>query len=101
MLNPIVALRWTMNYIIKDGIVAKEDENNNILIVNILVDDEDVYKITKIGVFIFKMIQEGKSVEEISKSIISEYEVTKETVDKDIDRLIDDLLEKGIIEKSG
>lgn len=90
-----------MNYIIKDGIVAKEDENNNILIVNILVDDEDVYKITKIGVFIFKMIQEGKSVEEISKSIISEYEVTKETVDKDIDRLIDDLLEKGIIEKSG
>lgn len=88
-----------MKYIINEGIVAKEDENSDLLLVNLLEDDEDVYKLTKVSVDMFKLIQQGKSVDEISSAIEAEYDVAKEAVAKDIKKLIKTLLERKIIKE--
>lgn len=58
------------------------------------------YGLNPVGSFIWKLIQKPISVKEIKEAILKEYEVDEKTCDNDLQELLDDLLDKGLIEVS-
>jgi len=53
-----------------------------------------------VGSFIWKLIQDPISVKEIKEAILKEYDVDEETCENDLQELLGDLLDKGLIELS-
>ncbi len=58
------------------------------------------YGLNPVGSFIWKLIQKPISVGEIKEAILKEYDVDEETCENDLQELLDDLLDKGLIEVS-
>jgi adenine specific DNA methylase Mod len=58
------------------------------------------YGLNPVGSFIWKLIQKPISVQEIKEAILKEYDVDEETCDNDLQELLGDLLDKGLIELS-
>lgn len=58
------------------------------------------YGLNPVGSFIWKLIQNPVSVKEIKEAILAEYEVDEETCENDLQELLGDLLDKGLIELS-
>lgn len=58
------------------------------------------YGLNPVGSFIWKFIQEPVSVKEIKEAILKEYDVDEETCNNDLQELLGDLLDKGLIEVS-
>lgn len=56
------------------------------------------YGLNPVGSFIWKLIQNPVSVKEIKEAILAEYEVDEETCENDLQELLGDLLDKGLIE---
>ncbi|MDM9379610.1 PqqD family protein [Chlorogloeopsis sp. ULAP01] len=56
------------------------------------------YGLNETGTFIWNLIQEPKTVEEILSALLDEYEADIEECKSDILALIEDLAEKGMIE---
>ncbi len=59
-----------------------------------------IITINEVGAFIWKLLSEEKTTDEIIESILDEYEIDKAIVDKDVHRFIDYLIENNIIEKN-
>lgn len=58
------------------------------------------YGLNPVGSFIWKLIQKPISVKEIKEAILKEYDVDEETCENDLQELLGDLLDKGLIELS-
>jgi hypothetical protein len=56
------------------------------------------YELNAVSARIWSLIQAPKTVAEIESAILAEYEVTLEECKRDIDALLQDLQEKGLIE---
>lgn len=57
------------------------------------------YVLDNIGAVVWQLLLAGKSKDEVSESIRKRYEVAlKDTVKKDIEELIDDMLKEGLLE---
>ncbi len=64
------------------------------------MDSAIYYSIEDPGLRIWELIGEGKSVEAIVGLIIEEYDGREDEVRKDIDQLVKQLQDEGIIERS-
>ncbi len=58
------------------------------------------YGLNPVGSFIWKLIQKPVSFKEIKEAVLAEYDVEEETCENDLQELLGDLLEKGLIEIS-
>lgn len=58
------------------------------------------YGLNPVGSFIWKLIQKPISVKEIKEAILKEYDVDEETCENDLQELLGDLLDKGLVELS-
>lgn len=58
------------------------------------------YGLNPVGSFIWKLIQNPVSVKEIKEALLKEYDVDEETCENDLQELLGDLLDKGLIELS-
>jgi hypothetical protein len=72
------------------------DVENEVTILGL--NDGIYYGLNPVGAFIWNMIQKPKSLNEIQKAILQEYEVGKEESESDLFELLNDLLDKGLIE---
>ena len=85
-------------YVIDDEIVASR--NNDGSIVAMKVDDSDLfYKITGVATEVWNKLEAGANTDEIITSITSEYEISKDVVEKDIEEFYKDLLKFNIIKQ--
>ena len=58
------------------------------------------YGLNPVGTFIWKLIQKPVSFKEIKEAVLAEYDVEEETCENDLQELLGDLLDKGLIEIS-
>jgi hypothetical protein len=72
------------------------DVENEVTILGL--NDGIYYGLNPVGAFIWNMIQKPKSLNEIQNAILQEYEVGKEESESDLFELLNDLLDKGLIE---
>lgn len=81
---------------IKDGIILKNVMDSYILI-DVKNDFKGVIKLNKTSKDVFELIDDGYSILDIKEKLLSKYEVDKDTLDKDIDDVIERFKELNII----
>ena len=85
---------------IKDGYIIREVAGSNIVVP---VGDEQVsfggiMTLNPVGAFVWKKLENGATKQELVEAVLSEYEVDRQTASADIDRYIEKLRQKNIIE---
>ena len=53
-----------------------------------------------VGARIWRLVEEGRSVPQIVATLLDEYEVTADQLQRDVDALLDDLVTRGLLEVS-
>ncbi len=56
------------------------------------------FGLDEVGTRIWNLLGEGRSLNEIEKSILTEYDVSAEEVQGDVRRLVEELTENGLLE---
>lgn len=67
-------------------------------IVILSMEDEVYYGLNPVGAFIWNLIQEPKTMHEIERAILEEYDVEEETCKIDLKEIIKKLMDKGLVE---
>lgn len=67
-------------------------------VVILSMEDETYYGLNPVAAFIWNLIQEPKTMDEIKRAICEEYDIEEETCNKDLKEIISDLINKGLIE---
>lgn len=85
---------------IKDGYIIREVAGSNIVVP---VGDEQmsfggIMTLNPVGAFVWKKLENGATKQELVEAVLSEYEVDRQTASADIDRYIEKLRQKNIIE---
>jgi hypothetical protein len=86
---------------IKDGFILKEVAGN-FLVVPVgkqLVDFSKMVTVNETGAFLWQYLAEGETVESLTENILNEYDVDKDTAQKDIDEFVQLLSDNGIMEE--
>lgn len=79
-------LRRIMGYNIVIDIGTQTKERNGMVMLN------------DTGAFIFEGLQVGKSIDQVTESLMAEYDVAQDTANADVEKAIADFREAGIIE---
>jgi hypothetical protein len=58
---------------------------------------EEYLGLNEVGARIWQLLQDGKDLKEISDILIDEYDVSKEELDGDINRLVVELQDAGLV----
>jgi hypothetical protein len=58
------------------------------------------YGLNPVGASVWRLLQQPRSVREICDSIVSEYEVTSERAEGDLIKLLEQMLQEGLVELS-
>lgn len=85
---------------LKDEVIFKEDENEDIVIVNILKEDDTYFKLTGVAKEMFKKLSDGKTYNKVISEIENDYEVSKEKLKEDLDSFIKKLKGHDLIESN-
>ncbi len=56
------------------------------------------YELDEVGARVWNMIQEPSTLSEIVNSIVDDYEVSWDECERDVQELIDEIAEKGLVE---
>jgi len=78
----------------KDYVYCKVDDE----MVLLGMEDGIYYGLNPVGAFIWEEIKEPKTVNEVRDAVLSEYEVKISECEGDLYELIQELVEKGLIE---
>lgn len=55
--------------------------------------------VNEVGVFLWKMLQEEVTMDDLVKAVLSEYEVEEEVARKDIRKFLEELVKGGILDE--
>ncbi len=85
---------------IKDGYIIREVAGSSIVVP---IGDEQmsfggIMTLNPVGAFIWKLLENGATKEELADAVLKEYEIDRDTASSDIDKYIAKLREKNIIE---
>ena len=85
---------------IKEGFVVREISGQSVVISVGAASKifNGIIKLNETGKIIWTKLSEGASKEDTVSAILSEYDVDRETVEKDYDNFVNTLLGAGIIE---
>ncbi len=75
--------------------VLQEKVGEEIIIVNL--NNDKMYELNTTGTILLQKILEGKTINEIKKIILGQYDVEESTLTNEIDKIIKDLLNEGIL----
>ena len=64
-----------------------------------VLDFNGLITVNEVGAFLWNMLQEEVSVDDLVKGILSEYEVEEEVAREDIQEFLDTLISGGILKK--
>ena len=84
---------------IKNGFMLKEVAGTNIVVPigENTVDFNAMITLNETGAFLWKQLEEEKSVEDLVKSMTSEYDVDNDTAEKDIAKFIEIIRSAGLL----
>jgi hypothetical protein len=72
------------------------DAGDEVVLLNI--ESGGYYGLNEVGARIWCLIQEGRSIGEIIKALVKEYEVSEESLRADVRQFLDDLHSRELIE---
>lgn len=86
---------------IKDGYIMKEVAGNNVVIAtgDERIDFRGIMMFNEVGAAVFNMLDGTNSVDEIVCAISKEYEASLETIEADVNKLIEKMKEHNLIEE--
>ena len=64
-----------------------------------LWNDRALFSVNGIGLFFLDLLKEGMDREEITERALEEYEVDRETLQRDLDRFLRSLKRKGLLKE--
>ena len=59
------------------------------------------YGLNSVGARIWELLREPKSLEEVQRTIVGEYDVRSEQAEKDVQQFLRGMMAEGLIERSG
>ena len=62
------------------------------------LDTGAYYSLNDTGIFIWESLADGRAYDSIIEAIVQEFEVDRETVIKDFERLVNELADQGLVE---
>ena len=83
---------------IKSGFILKEIAGENVLMFLDSSLKNKVITLNETGTFIFKLISEGKTAEEITAALLSEYDIDETNAKADVSKFIQALSSIGALE---
>jgi hypothetical protein len=86
-----------MNYRASTEIVTRKNQDGTVVIMK-MDDSNNFFKINGIASEVWNAIQNEIPLNQLKQKITSEYDVTDDQLNKDIDSLIKTLIEKNLIE---
>ncbi|MBV7333090.1 PqqD family protein [Chloroflexi bacterium TSY] len=84
-------------FTISASVVASELDGEVILLD---VQSGNYYGLKNVGVFVWQMLKNDASFDEMSDAIVAEYMVSQERCRADLTELLEDMLQRGIIAQS-
>ena len=84
---------------IKSGFILKEIAGENVLMFLDSSLKNKVITLNETGAFIFKLLSEGKEVNEITASLLSEYDIDEANAASDVAKFIQALSSIGALEE--
>jgi hypothetical protein len=72
------------NYRISEDTAHSLKDESTLVLVNMAEDDECIYEVNGLGVRIFLGLKENRTVEEIKKEILDEFDVAEARLDRDV-----------------
>ena len=84
---------------IKEGFVLREVAGNFIVVAvgSAVKEFNGIINLNETGAFLWKIVEKGCEREDLINALLGEYEVEKETAEKDIDKFIGKLKEAKLI----
>ena len=84
---------------IKSGFILKEIAGEHVLMFLDATLKNKVITLNETGAFIFNLISEGKTEDEITTALLSEYEIDEASASKDVKKFIGVLSSLGALEE--
>ncbi len=84
---------------IKDGFLLKEVAGNFVVVPVGDVSFEAMLTLNETGLLIWKLLEDGAEKDTLVKAILSEYDITEELAEKDVEAFLQKLSNAGILEK--
>ena len=85
---------------IKQGYILREVAGNYIVVAvgEAVKNFNGIINLNDTGAFLWKILQEGATEEQLKESLLNEYEVDDEIAERDIKAFINKLAEKGLLD---
>ena len=85
---------------IKQGYILREVAGNYIVVAvgEAVKNFNGIINLKETGAFLWKILQEGATEEQLKESLLNEYEVDEQIAESDIKAFIDKLTEKGLLD---
>ena len=79
---------------ISDDVLFQEVGGETVLLD---LESEQYFGLDAVGTRVWQLLGEGAGAETLVETLLAEYEVERETLAADVDRLLDELAEAGLI----
>lgn len=86
-------------YVMQTDVLSRVNEDGSIILMK-KYNNKVFFKLDGLAAIIWKDISSGASLQEVMKNIVTEYDITEEQVQKDINSLLQALLRKDLIRES-
>ena len=84
---------------IKDGFLLRETAGKFIVLpLGGELDLGSLITLNETGAFLWRILEDGASREELLEALLAEYDVDKERAEKDLDALLDKMNAAGVLE---
>jgi hypothetical protein len=96
-LHTSMMLRDDQRITIREEVLSRQLDGEAVLLD---LQSGTYFGLNEIGAFVWDLVSAGKTVGEIRNGVLDAYEVEPEVVDADLERLIDDLRRRGLVDLS-
>lgn len=81
---------------VAEEIVSRNNKDGTVIVMK-LDDSNFFFKIDGVAALVWTELANNKQIDQIKEEILSDYNISKEVLDKDIDNLLSDLTSKNLI----
>ena len=85
----------TARVVVPDGVLVQELQGESVLL---NVNTENYYGLDEVGTRMWAMLSEAPSIADAIDLLLDEYEVERATLERDVDELLTQLLDKKLVE---
>lgn len=86
---------------IKDGFLLRQVANNHVVVPvgTQAVDFRCIITLNEVGAFLWKLLEQDCTAEDLVEALLSEYDVTADIASADVARFVANLYEKNLLDE--